>query len=175
MAICLLFAAVVNAQNVTVKGSVLDTKGDPIIGATIKVEGAQAGTVTNYDGDFTISCRNGATLNVSYIGFAPKQVKAETGKVLKIVLEEEATTLNEVVVTALGIKKDQKKLGYAISSINSDELIKTGASNFASALYGKAPGVRIQAAPGGNTSAVSISVRGMSSITGYTTLVVSYL
>ena len=168
MAICLLFAAVVNAQNVTVKGSVLDTKGDPIIGATIKVEGAQAGTVTNYDGDFTISCRNGATLNVSYIGFAPKQVKAETGKVLKIVLEEEATTLNEVVVTALGIKKDQKKLGYAISSINSDELIKTGASNFASALYGKAPGVRIQSAPGGNTSAVSISVRGMSSITGNT-------
>ena len=168
MAICLLFAAVVNAQNVTVKGSVLDTKGDPIIGATIKVEGTQAGTVTNYDGDFTISCRNGATLNVSYIGFAPKQVKAETGKVLKIVLEEEATTLNEVVVTALGIKKDQKKLGYAISSINSDELIKTGASNFASALYGKAPGVRIQSAPGGNTSAVSISVRGMSSITGNT-------
>ena len=168
MAICLLFAAVVNAQNVTVKGSVLDTKGDPIIGATIKVEGAQTGTVTNYDGDFTISCRNGATLNVSYIGFAPKQVKAETGKVLKIVLEEEATTLNEVVVTALGIKKDQKKLGYAISSINSDELIKTGASNFASALYGKAPGVRIQSAPGGNTSAVSISVRGMSSITGNT-------
>ena len=168
MAICLLFAAVVNAQNVTVKGSVLDTKGDPIIGATIKAEGTQTGTVTNYDGDFTISCRNGATLNVSYIGFAPKQVKAETGKVLKIVLEEEATTLNEVVVTALGIKKDQKKLGYAISSINSDELIKTGASNFASALYGKAPGVRIQAAPGGNTSAVSISVRGMSSITGNT-------
>lgn len=168
MAICLLFAAVVNAQNVTVKGSVLDTKGDPIIGATIKAEGTQTGTVTNYDGDFTISCRNGATLNVSYIGFAPKQVKAETGKVLKIVLEEEATTLNEVVVTALGIKKDQKKLGYAISSINSDELIKTGASNFASALYGKAPGVRIQSAPGGNTSAVSISVRGMSSITGNT-------
>ena len=168
MAICLLFAAVVNAQNVTVKGNVSDTKGDPIIGATVKVEGTQTGTVTNYDGDFTVACRNGATLNVSYIGFAPKQVKAEAGKVLQIVLEEEATTLNEVVVTALGIKKDQKKLGYAISSINSDELIKTGASNFASALYGKAPGVRIQSAPGGNTSAVSISVRGMSSITGNT-------
>ena len=168
MAICLLFAAVVNAQNVTVKGNVSDTKGDPIIGATVKVEGTQTGTVTNYDGDFTVACRNGATLNVSYIGFAPKQVKAEAGKVLRIVLEEEATTLNEVVVTALGIKKDQKKLGYAISSINSDELIKTGASNFASALYGKAPGVRIQSAPGGNTSAVSISVRGMSSITGNT-------
>jgi TonB-linked SusC/RagA family outer membrane protein len=168
MALCLLFAGMAYAQNVTVKGNVTDQNGDPIIGATVKVEGAQTGTVTNFDGDFTIACRNGATLNISYIGYTAKQVKAETGKVLSIVLEEESTTLNEVVVTALGIKKDQKKLGYAISSINSDELIKTGASNFASALYGKAPGVRIQSAPGGNTSAVSISVRGMSSITGNT-------
>ena len=168
MAICLLFAAVVNAQNVTVKGNVLDTKGDPIIGATIKVEGAQAGTVTNYDGDFTISCRNGATLNVSYIGFAPKQVKAETGKVLKIVLEEEATTLNEVVVTAMGIKKDAKKLGYSVSTVGAEELTKVGSPTFASAMYGKAAGVRIQTAPGGGTSSVSINVRGMSSITGTT-------
>ena len=168
MAICLLFAAAVSAQNVTVKGNVVDQNGEPIIGATVKVANSQTGTVTNFDGDFTISCRDGATLVVSYIGYTSKEVKAEGGKDLRIVLEEEATTLNEVVVTALGIKKDQKKLGYAISSINSDELIKTGASNFASALYGKASGVRIQAAPGGNTSAVSISVRGMSSITGNT-------
>ncbi len=168
MAICLLFAAAVSAQNVTVKGNVVDQNGEPIIGATVKVANSQTGTVTNFDGDFTISCRDGATLVVSYIGYTSKEVKAEGGKDLQIVLEEEATTLNEVVVTALGIKKDQKKLGYAISSINSDELIKTGASNFASALYGKASGVRIQAAPGGNTSAVSISVRGMSSITGNT-------
>ena len=168
MAICLLFATAVSAQNVTVKGTVQDQNGEPIIGATVKVEGTQTGTVTNFDGEFTIACRNGATLNVSYIGYTTKQVKADSGRLINVVLEEEATTLNEVVVTALGIKKDQKKLGYAVSSINSDELIKTGASNFASALYGKAPGVRIQAAPGGNTSAVSINVRGMSSITGNT-------
>ena len=168
MAVCLLFAVAVSAQNVTVKGSVTDQNSDPIIGATIKVVGTQTGTVTNFDGDFTLSCREGATLSISYIGYTTKEVKAESGRNLQIVLEEESTTLNEVVVTALGIKKDQKKLGYAVSSINSDELVKTGASNFASALYGKAPGVRIQAAPGGNTSAVSISVRGMSSITGNT-------
>ena len=168
MAICLLFAAAVSAQNVTVKGTVQDQNGDPIIGATVKVANAQAGTVTNFDGAFSLSCREGATLVISYIGYTTQQVKAESGKTLQIVLEEESTSLSEVVVTALGIRKDQKKLGYAISSINSDELVKTGASNFASALYGKAPGVRIQAAPGGNTSAVSINVRGMSSITGNT-------
>ena len=166
-ALCLLLAVAVNAQ-VTVKGSVTDQSGEPIIGATVKVNGTQNGTVTNFDGNFTISCREGATLTVSYIGYTTKQVKAESGRALQIVLEEESTALSEVVVTALGIRKDQKKLGYAISSINSDELVKTGASNFASALYGKAPGVRIQAAPGGNTSAVSISVRGLSSITGNT-------
>ena len=110
MALCLLFAATVNAQNVTVKGNVADQNGDPIIGATVKVANAQTGTVTNFDGDFTISCREGATLIISYIGYTSKEVKAESGKVLQIVLEEEATTLNEVVVTALGIKKDQKKL-----------------------------------------------------------------
>ena len=168
MAVCLLFAAAVNAQNVTVKGNVTDQNSEPIIGATVKVVGTQTGTVTNFDGDFTLSCREGATLSISYIGYTTKEVQAESGKTLLIQLEEESTTLNEVVVTALGIKKDQKKLGYAVSSINSDELVKTGSSNFASALYGKATGVRIQAAPGGNTSAVSISVRGMSSITGNT-------
>ncbi|SEA28569.1 TonB-linked outer membrane protein, SusC/RagA family [Xylanibacter ruminicola] len=168
MAICLLFAAVVNAQNVTVKGNVTDQKGEPVIGATVKAEGTQTGTVTNYDGDFTINCRNGATLNISYIGFASKQVKAEAGKFLSIVLEEEATTLNEVVVTAMGIKKDAKKLGYSVSTVGAEELTKVGSPTFASAMYGKAAGVRIQTAPGGGTSSVSINVRGMSSITGTT-------
>ena len=168
MAICLLFAAVVNAQNVTVKGNVTDQKGEPVIGATVKAEGTQTGTVTNYDGDFTINCRNGATLNISYIGFASKQVKAEAGKFLSIVLEEEATTLNEVVVTAMGIKKDAKKLGYSVSTVGAEELTKVGSPTFASAMYGKAAGVRIQTAPGGGTSSVSINVRGFSSITGTT-------
>ena len=64
MAVCLLFAVAVSAQNVTVKGSVTDQNSDPIIGATIKVVGTQTGTVTNFDGDFTLSCREGATLSI---------------------------------------------------------------------------------------------------------------
>ena len=89
MAICLLFAAAVSAQNVTVKGNVTSLNGEPIIGATVKVANTQTGTVTNFDGDFTISCREGAMLDISYIGYTTQQVKAELGKVLQIVLEEQ--------------------------------------------------------------------------------------
>lgn len=168
MAVCLLFAAAVSAQNVTVKGSVTDQNSEPIIGATVKVVGTQTGTVTNFDGDFTLSCREGATLSISYIGYTTKEVKATSGQPLQIVLEEESTTLNEVVVTAMGIKKDAKKLGYSVSTVGAEELTKVGSPTFASAMYGKAAGVRIQTAPGGGTSSVSINVRGMSSITGTT-------
>ena len=69
LVLCLLFTGIANAQNVTVKGNVTDLNGEPIIGATVKVEGTQTGTVTNYDGDFTISCREGTLLTVSYIGY----------------------------------------------------------------------------------------------------------
>ena len=168
MAICMLFATAVNAQNVTVKGTVQDQNGEPVIGATVKVDGAQTGTVTNYDGEFTMSCKNGATLIVSYIGYKTQQVKAESGKDLLVILEDEATALTEVVVTAMGIKKDSKKLGYSVSTVGADELTKVGSPTFASAMYGKAAGVRIQTAPGGGTSSVSINVRGFSSITGNT-------
>ena len=87
---------------------------------------------------------------------------------LSVLLAEDTQKLDEVVVTAMGIKKDAKKLGYAVSTIDAGELIKTGTPDFATSLYGKASGVRIQAAPGGGTSSVSISVRGLSSITGTT-------
>ncbi|MBR6842643.1 MAG: SusC/RagA family TonB-linked outer membrane protein [Prevotella sp.] len=166
MAMCLLFATAISAQNVTVKGTVSDQNGDPIIGATVKVDKAQSGTVTNYDGDFQLSCREGANLVVSYIGYTTKTVTATSAQKMQIVLEEEATALTEVVVTALGIKKDSRKVGYAISSVDASELIKTASPTIGTALYGKATGVEIKTAPGGATGAISINVRGLSSITG---------
>ncbi len=81
-------------------------------------------------------------------------------------MQDQSTGLDEVVVTALGVKREQKALGYAISTVSAADIVKTGAPNFATALYGKMAGVRIQAAPGGSTSAVSITVRGINSITG---------
>lgn len=162
------FAISIYAQNVTVKGSVKDQLGDPVIGATVKILGSSTGTVTDIDGNFSISCSPNATLEFSYIGFSTKAVDVKGHTTLNVTMDESNNSLDEVVVTALGIKKDAKKLGYSISSVGSADLVRTGASNIASGLYGKAAGVRIQSAPGGGTSAVSISVRGLSSITGNT-------
>ena len=166
--LCMFFALAINAQSISVKGSVTDQAGEPIVGATVRVVGAGNGTVTNYDGNYSLSCDRNATLEFSYIGFATKTEPVNGRTVINVVLQDESTALSEVVVTAMGIRKDQKKLGYAVASVNADELVKTGAPNFATALYGKTPGVRVSAAPGGNVSAVAINVRGFSSITGNT-------
>ena len=167
-ALCMFFALAINAQSISVKGSVTDQTGEPIVGATVRVMGAGNGTVTNLDGNYSLSCAKNATLEFSYIGYATQQEAVNGRTVINVVLQDESTALNEVVVTAMGIKKDQKALGYAVSSVNAEDLVKTGAPNFATAMYGKAAGVRISAAPGGNVSAVSINVRGFSSITGTT-------
>ncbi len=155
----------VSAQNITVKGSVVDQAGEPIVGATVRVLGASIGVATDIDGHYSITCHSGATLEFTYIGFMSKAVDVKGQTTLNVVMEEGSANLDEVVVTALGIKKDAKKLGYAVSSVGAEDLVRTGSANIAAGLYGKASGVRIQAAPGGGTSAVSITIRGLSSIT----------
>lgn len=164
----MFFAITISAQNITVKGNVTDQQGEPVAGAQVKVLGASGGVVTNVDGNYSIQCQAGATLEFSFLGMANKAVDVKGRTTINVTLEEGSNDLNEVVVTALGIKKDAKKLGYSVSSIGSEDLVKTGSSTIAAGLYGKASGVRIQNAPGGSTSALSISVRGLSSITGNT-------
>ena len=167
-ALCLFFAIAMQAQNVTVKGTVTDQNGEPVVGATVKVQGAKSGTVTSLNGQYSLTVPTNAALEISYIGYNPQTVNVNGRNSINIVLEDAATALNEVVVTAMGIKKDEKMLGYSVSTISAEDLVKTATPNFASALYGKAAGVRIQSAPGGGTSSVSINVRGLSSITGST-------
>lgn len=166
----LCFAVASNAQGISVKGSVIDVKGSPIIGASIHVQGTSgSGAITDLNGNYALkNVSPKATLEFSYIGMATQTISVDGKKVINVVMTDDTHQLNEVVVTAMGIKRDAKKLGYAVSTVSSDEIVKVGASNFASALYGKAAGVRIQAAPGGSTSAVSINIRGLSSITGTT-------
>lgn len=169
MAVLMMFFAVsISAQNITVKGSVTDKTGEPVVGATVRVLGSTSGVVTDVDGNYSISCPSSATLEFTYIGFSSKAVDVKGKTNVNVTMLESSNSLDEVVVTALGIKKDAKKLGYAVSSIGSADLVRTGGANLAAGLYGKASGVRIQSAPGGGTSAVSISIRGLSSITGNT-------
>lgn len=120
------------------------------------------------DGDFSLSgVKVGDIIQISFVGYQTLEVPFK-GQPINVTLQDDTQKLEEVVVTALGIKKDAKKLGYAVSTVSSEDLTRTGGTTLASGLYGKATGVRIQSAPGGGTSSVSISVRGLSSITGNT-------
>ncbi|MCW3467504.1 SusC/RagA family TonB-linked outer membrane protein [Chitinophaga nivalis] len=147
-------------------GTVKDEKGTLLPGVTVKEKGAANGAMTAADGSFKINVAPNATLIFSYIGFLNQEVPLNGQSVLQIVLKEDNKNLSEVVVTAMGIKKQSKALGYSVSTVSAKQLTQAGATNFASALYGKAAGVKIQTAPGGATSAVSVSIRGVNSLTG---------
>jgi TonB-linked SusC/RagA family outer membrane protein len=152
-----------------ITGSVVDPAGEPIIGANIVEKGVKAnGTITDLDGKFSIqTSRPNATLTISYIGYVTQEVVA-SGNAVRVVLEEDLQSLDEVVVTALGVTRESKALGYAVSTISAKELTNVGSTNFGAALYGKASGVRIVSPPGGASSGVSFTVRGLSSINGNT-------
>ncbi len=155
-------------QTSTCTGIVKDATGETVIGASVVVKGTTNGTITGLDGDFSLSgVKKGDVIQISFVGYQTMEVTFD-GQPINVTLQDDTQKLEEVVVTALGIKKDAKKLGYAVSTVSSDDLTRTGGSTLASGLYGKATGVRIQSAPGGGTSSVSISVRGLSSITGNT-------
>lgn len=144
-----------SAQETTsITGYVLDETGEPLIGASVMIKGTTTGVITDINGMFTLETPSNSTLTFSYIGFSPKDINLSKRKKkgpMKVRLLENSQELNEVVVTAMGIKKDTRKLGYAVSSISSEDLIKAGATNFASAMYGKAPGVRINQTQGGSS------------------------
>ncbi|GAB3228579.1 SusC/RagA family TonB-linked outer membrane protein [Algoriphagus aestuariicola] len=156
-----------NAEaDVTITGTVVDEANNPLPGATVTVLGTTKGTVTDLDGKYTLVVAENATLVFSYLGYTTQNIEVGSRTVIDVVLAEETSLLNEVVVTSFGMAKEQKSLGYATTTIKSDELIKVGTPNVVTALYGKAPGVRIQTGAGGATTAANITVRGINSITG---------
>lgn len=153
----------VMAQQV-VKGKVVDSNQSALAGVSILVKGTTKGTVTDGSGNFTISVAKNASLIFQSLGFATKTVEVSGRTTIDVVLEATSQDLDEVVVTALGIKREQKALGYSIGTVSSKEITASGNTNFASALYGKVAGVKISTAPGGATSAVNVQVRGVNSL-----------
>jgi TonB-linked SusC/RagA family outer membrane protein len=151
-----------------VKGLVTSSEGEPLVGATVLVKGTTSGTVTDLDGLYELTLQSSdATLVFSYTGYAPQEIAVNGQSQVNATLEP-GLMLEEAVVTGLGISRDRKTLGYATSTISSSDLTTTQVTNFASALYGKAPGVSIRSVPGGATSGVNINIRGFASITGNT-------
>ncbi|RFM36352.1 SusC/RagA family TonB-linked outer membrane protein [Chitinophaga silvisoli] len=163
---CCLTALAQNKK--VVSGTVKDDKGQAIPGVTILEKGTKNGTLSAPDGTFKISVAPEGTLVVSYLGYTTQEVAVGGQSTINVSLVTDNKNLGEVVVTAMGIKRQARSLGYAVSTVSAKDLSQTGSPNFASALYGKAAGVKVNAAPGGASSGVSIQVRGISSFSGNT-------
>jgi iron complex outermembrane receptor protein len=151
-------------NTVKIDGKVLDQTGESLIGASVKIKGTSEGVATDENGAFTLSVPDDAILVVSYVGFKTQEIPVNGKTSLTITLQPVDKLMNVFVVTALGIKREEKALGYAVSTITSEQITAAGNTNFASALYGKAAGVKITTAPGGATSAVNVQIRGVNSL-----------
>ena len=149
-----------------VTGTVLSQEdGQPIIGAAVKVDGTNTGMLTDVNGKFSLTLPEGKkTLTISYLGFQPKTVAAKNG--MRVFLKADATSLDEVVVTAMGISRQQKTLGYSAQTLKDEELTVGKLTDVTSALAGKVAGVQISASSANPGTANSVIIRGFSSING---------
>ena len=152
------FTSVQQAKKIT--GTVVDSKGEPIIGASVLVKGTSNGTITDVDGNFSLNASQGSVLVVSYVGYTKKEISLGNAANYNITLAEDAQALSEVVVTAMGIKKEKKALGYAVSDIGAEELLKNKQTNVVNSLAGKIPGVNITQSGGAAGAGSSITIRG---------------
>ncbi len=156
--------AVQNVQQAgVVKGQVTDKNGDAVIGATVKVKDAQTGTVTDFNGNFSLSVQKAGSIVVSYIGYLTKEVAFTPGQSLNITIEEDATALDEVVVVGYGVQKKSDVTG-SVTSINKDRLSKLPVTNVLQAVQGAAAGVTITQGSSIPGDAPSALVRGRNSI-----------
>lgn len=148
-----------------ITGTVRDASG-PLPGVSISIKGTSKVTQTDGSGKFSIAVNAKETLVFTAIGYAKQELVYSDQTALSITLKESSNQLDEVnvVTTALGIKRQEKSLGYAVSTVTAKQLTEAGNTNFASALYGKAAGVKITTAPGGASSAVNVQIRGVNSI-----------
>ena len=164
----LCFAVGVAFSQRTITGTVTDPGGEPLIGATIIVKGTTTGTSTDAFGAFSITAPAGAnTLVFSYTGFLKKEVAIDAvSNVLNVAMDENPEALKEIVVTALGIKREKKALGYATTTVSSSEIAEKPETDIARALIGRAPGVNITNSSGLAGSGTKINIRGTSTITG---------
>ncbi len=147
-----------------ITGKVVDNNNEPLIGASVLVQGTAIGTVTDIDGSYSIELPQGSTVLVfSYTGYAGQEVTVGTSNVIDITLEEESTLLNEVVVTAYGTTRKEALTG-SVGSIKSEAIAKRPINNVTTVLEGAAPGVVTQTANGQPGSGISVRVRGFGSI-----------
>ncbi|MCB9080319.1 MAG: SusC/RagA family TonB-linked outer membrane protein [Lewinellaceae bacterium] len=170
LALSLVFFAAIGvyAQR-TISGTVTDESGEPLIGASVLVKGTTTGTVTDLDGTYSLNVPANATvLLFSYTGYENKEVTLGASNVIDVSLEEGSEQLSEVLVTAIGIERDKKAMGYAVTNLGSDDVLQRSETDPLRAIAGKVPGVSIAGSGGGPGTSTKINIRGFSSLTGNT-------
>lgn len=153
------------AQTKTVTG-IVTQDGIPLAGVNVLLKGTTTGTQTDFDGLYSIEASSGDVLVFSYIGMKTQSLTVGSSDKLDVALEEDAEQLGEVVVTALGIKREQKTLTYAQQTVQGDELTKTRDPNFMNSIAGKAAGVEIKKSSSGVGGSTKIVLRGNKSLSG---------
>ena len=168
-----LYSFGVFAQNVTVRGLVSDTQGEPLIGVTVRIEGTSQGTITGMDGRYVLAnTPSDATLLFSYVGTKPQAVKVNGRTTINITLVEDVEMLEDVVVVAYGVQKKVAVTG-AISSVSTDELRVSSSASIANALAGRVAGLTSMQRAGGRPGAddATMYLRGAATLNGVTPLI----
>jgi TonB-linked SusC/RagA family outer membrane protein len=166
MGILLLMSIDLSAQTSEVAGRVVDPTGSPIPNATVRVKGVKGGTSADVNGSFKIRAAGTATLVITAVGYEPSEIAVDHRTSLTLVLKTANSALSEVVVTALGVKREKKALGYAVTTVGKQDVELRPEADVTRILQGKTPGVDILATSGISGSGTNISIRGVSTITG---------
>ncbi|WP_235941602.1 SusC/RagA family TonB-linked outer membrane protein [Cyclobacterium roseum] len=163
---CFVFNSL-HAQEKTVTGKVIDENGESIPGASVLVKGTTKGVATDINGEFTLNLSESENeLEVSFIGYNQKEVKVNNQSNITISLSSEETALSEVVVTALGVKRDERALGYTVQQVDTQGLDEAKETNIVNSLTGKIAGVQISNSSGNIGGSSRITIRGINSISG---------
>ena len=155
--------SVLFSQNITVSGTVTDASSVPLPGVNIQVKGTNNGTSTDFDGNYKISANQGDVLIFSYLGFKTAEITVSSSS-LNVSLEEDAGQLDEVVVTAFGIERNVRELGYSATKVEAEDLSLSGSTNAITALQGEVPGLRITKTSGSVGGGIDILIRGITSM-----------
>lgn len=151
-------------SKINVKGIITDEKNETIVGASVSVKGSTVGTQTDVDGKFELPISIGQTLRISYIGFHSQEILIKNGATLSITLKEDSKQLDDVVITALGIKREEKALSYNVQKITNEDLTTVKNVNFMNSLVGKVAGAQISTSSAGPGSAAKVILRGAKSV-----------
>ena len=149
----------------TVKGTVTDEIGEPVVGATVRVDGTDVGTITDLNGAFSVSASPQATLSISYVGFQPQKVRVAGRQQVNIVLKEDSETLRDVVVVGYGTMK-KSDISGSVATIDQDAVMKRVPTNIGQALQGAAAGVQVSMQDGSPDGKAAIRIRGIGTING---------